>query len=255
MSELWFYPPPTHTQTETLLATIFGNSPQIAPIISSDLQNAPFRGLLFWSRSIQTSVIRKSSQYSFSFWLKTVKKAKVENIATDHQAYWEWRKTKPEEDLVTPFGKKILAWGEIPFVYNCFKQATRFYAGYLIRENRKAISAIKSGRVFLENDWGRLIEARSYLASLESAMYSLDMTNAGFWDYDCAFAENSHWIEALWVILRHQKLNPTDFHKDWQHLRSQQDHMGWWLHPIDPNCVPHALCAEDTDFIIKEVSV
>lgn len=252
MSNRWFTPNPYphDSSASALLAAIFGKAPSNkVPVSDEDLEHIPFRGLLYWSRKVLTETIKKESKYSFSVWMKTVKKNKS-NAIKDHKEYWDWKQKQPKEDLITPFGKRLLSWANDGFVYQSFVEATRFYAGYLIRENKKAIKDIKSGKVFLEYNWERLIQARSHLQTLESAMYRLEMTNAGFWDYDCEFAENFCWIDALWAILKHQKINPQDYHKDWEKHRSNFS-CDWWLHKIDPNAVPDSL----TDLEREEMSI
>lgn len=241
----WYTPSPNpSSQQENLLAAIFGkpNPNKMIILCESDLQDTPFRGLLYWSRRVMFDPIKKESKYTFSLWAETVKgtdKADY-NCLTDQKEYWAWKKAQPEEELYTPFGKKMFAWVEKPFVRQSLIEATRFYAGFLIRENKKAIEDIKSGKRFLEYNWDKLLQARSHLQDLENAMYRLELTNAGFWDYDFEFAENMCWVEALWAVLKHQKISPVTYNKTWQQYRQMRSR-DWWLNDIDPTIIPDEL--------------
>ena len=223
--------------------------------LAEGLEPKPFGEWIFWARRIMSEVIVKESKYSLSEFRKEnpheIKANK--NPLEFYNAYMAWKEKQPDEgDLTTPFGHRMNKWFEKPQVFEQFRLAYSTLGWYLINKSKQLAKQKANGTLFLEADWAEILHARQSMATIDGALYRMDMHNAGVWDLEPEMADEFVWINLLFAFAKSQNIDFAPYYTTFDKVRARNSEYRWWynLHlPYKDNT--HLLLPEELEKYAK----
>lgn len=196
--------------------------------LAEGLEDKPFGEWIFWARRIMTETIVKESKYSIAEYRKTNPQANM-NPLDFYNAYQAWKEKQPDEgDLTTPFGHRMIKWFENPQVYESFRLAYSTIGWYLIDKSKQLAKQQANGSLFLEADWSAILHARQSMATIDGALYRMDMHNAGAWDLEPEMAGDFIWIDLLFAFAKSQNRDFTPYYTTFDKVRARNSDYCWW---------------------------
>lgn len=219
----------------------FFNRPKLDWLMEG-LEDQPFGEYVFWARRIMATPIRKESQYTVVHFRKAHPQDPNMSALDFYKAYQEWRSKQPDEgDLTTPFGHRMFAWFEKPNVFEYFRLAYATIGWHLINLSKDLARQRSEGVMFLEVDWGDLLYKRQAMATIDAALYRMELHNAGVWDLEAEMANDFYWIDLLCAFAWDQKIDFTPYYSTFDKVIARNSDYRWWYSPYEMHMLPEEI--------------
>lgn len=210
--------------------------------LAEGLEDKPFGEWIFWARRIMSEITVKESKYSVVEYRKTHPQDPDVGALAFYKAYQAWRDQQPDEgDLITPFGHRMHNWFEKPQVFEQFRLSYATLGWYLVSKSKDLARQKANGSLFLETDWSEILHARQAMASIDAALYRMELHNAGVWDLEPEMADDFIWIDLLFAFAMEQNIDLTKHYTTFDKVRARNSDYCWWYNPYALDQLPDEL--------------
>lgn len=210
--------------------------------LAEELEDKPFGEWIYWARRIMSETLVKESKYSVVEYRKIHPQDPNMGAIEFYKAYQEWRNQQPDEgDLTTPFGHRMNTWFENPQVFEQFRLSYATLGWYLVSKSKDLARQKANGSMFLEADWSAILHVRQGMASIDAALYRMDLHNAGAWDLETKLADEFIWIDLLFAFAKEQNIDLTKHYTTFDKVIARNSGFCWWYNPLTLDQLPDEL--------------